>query len=58
MWLFNEVVGELRSDGVNSTGMLANMVTQIGWTGDGGSTEHGVQLEQEMIVAKIYPLSD
>ena len=58
VWTYDEEVEELRSDGVNSTGMLANLITQIGWPGEGTTLEHNVQIEQDMIVAKIYPLSE
>lgn len=40
----------------NSAGLIGNVATKIGWLGDTQTVTHNVEVNEETVVGKIYPV--
>lgn len=56
IWRYDIGNEELISDGHNSSGLAANLRTQIGWEGENMNVTNNIQLTREMVLGKIFPI--
>ena len=56
IWRYDIENDELISNGHNSSGLAANLRSQIGWEGENMNVTNNTRVTREMILGKIYPV--